>query len=448
MLAAALAGNAVRAPRAHADQAVVSAVIYAGSAGSSRSAPVSLSTLAGCPTYAGASPMDLYPAAQPYEPAAGSSWALATVLTCGLQIPLGNVDSVQVDSPNHGFEFPLSAPDLAQPSPFQDPSAYPVISNNGGQDQNTYTRPWRGGADQNAADQVTNNGPIALVVYENGAPLSVTAAQQTVSKTASSERVQLSATVAQPGGAAIPASSLIWKWSFQDGSASTEASPTHTFPSGISIVTVQVTDTATGTGGTATLQVVFNPSPASKGTQRRGAGNHHNGPPAGPKHGTGSKEGSQHGAPSGPQTKSTQPGSKTPAAAQSQTQTQTQTTSPTQPQSPTPTTTPPRTTPTRASHHRAPRRQRRTRHPAPTSAGRLVSGRLIADVHPLAPSSSPLVHASPATPAAAAAVRQAQTSPTATAIYAAITVAALLWLGARRQLPGRGRRRRAPAIHR
>jgi hypothetical protein len=469
-----LAAAGLHVPRARADQTVVSAAVYSGSAGSARSASVSLSALAGCPTYSGSSPLYLYPAAQPYQPATDSSWALSTVLTCALQIPLANVHSVQVDNPNLGFESPLSASDLSQPSPFQDPDAYPVISNDGGEDQNTYTRPWRGGADLNAGDQVTNSGPIALVVYENGPPLTVTAAQNVISTATTAEQVLLNATVTQSDGTPVPAAALTWNWSFQDGSGSADAAPTHSFPSGSSIVTLQVTDTATGTGGTASLQVVYQPSPASGGTPRTGAGNHHNGPPAGPKQGTGSTEGGRHhgsgsGAPAGPQTKSAQPRTQNPAPAGSQTpaqtqtnaqtqtptQTQTQTTVQTQTQTQTQTTTVPATTTTtpaattRTHPRRGPRRRRqRTPRAASKSAGRLVSGRLVSDVRPVAAGSSPLVRAQAATTASAAAVRRAQSPATVNEIYGALAIILLLWLGARRERAGRRRRAGRPSLHR
>ena len=69
-----------------------------------RQPPVgSLAVLGGCPSYPGANPIYLYPPGQPYQ-LTSTSWSLSTVLTCGLQIPLGAVTGVQVLNPGHGFE--------------------------------------------------------------------------------------------------------------------------------------------------------------------------------------------------------------------------------------------------------------------------------------------------------------------------------------------------------
>ena len=97
---------------------------------------------------------------------------------------------------------------MSDPSRYDDsqaPDALPVISVNGTEDQTTYVRPFRGGADDNARDEVTQNGaPITLVVYTNGPPLVVNASAQKLSATATGATMQLGATVQTAGGVRIP----------------------------------------------------------------------------------------------------------------------------------------------------------------------------------------------------------------------------------------------------
>ena len=157
------------APSAAADQAVVNATVYPGPKGSISTATVSLSRLNGCTPYSGANPIYLYPGGQPVQLPLSSTWALSTVLTCGLQVPLTDVTNVQVvRSPaSRGLEEPLTDAELSDSSQWQEAGALPVISTDGSEDQNTYTRPWKGGSDRNASDQVTVQGePIAIAVYE------------------------------------------------------------------------------------------------------------------------------------------------------------------------------------------------------------------------------------------------------------------------------------------
>ena len=162
---AALGGACVPAAAGDPGQGVVSATIYGGSSGVSTQT-VTLGTLNGCPLYSGSSPMYLYPGDQPYSPAASSSWALSTVVQCGLGQPLSDLTNVQVESPAHGFETPLTSAELSDPSQFHDPAtpdALPVISVDGNEDQNTYVRPWLGGSDDNAGDQVIADGAPGVV---------------------------------------------------------------------------------------------------------------------------------------------------------------------------------------------------------------------------------------------------------------------------------------------
>jgi len=250
MLASAVVVIAVAIPAAaSADQgqAVVTATIYPASGGSVSSQTVSLAALDACPIYSGSSPLYLHngaaPGAQPFQPATDSAWALSTVIECALKAPLSDVTGVQVSNPAHGYEALLSSAQLSDPSQFHDPQApqaLPLISSDGTEDQNTYVRPWLGGADDNARDQVVQPGaPISIVVYENGPPLTVNATEQTLSETSTSMTAKLSATVQDAAGNAVPASALTWSWNFGDGGRSSDATPSHAFAPGSYSVTVR-----------------------------------------------------------------------------------------------------------------------------------------------------------------------------------------------------------------
>lgn len=132
---AAPAGGLLIPVAASADQAVVAATIYAGSQAGISAQTVTAATLSGCPAYSGASPFLLHPGDTPYQPAAGSSWSLATILECGLRVPGPALTDVMVQSSHHGFEIPLSAAELTDAGRYQDPTApgaLPVISLDGG----------------------------------------------------------------------------------------------------------------------------------------------------------------------------------------------------------------------------------------------------------------------------------------------------------------------------
>ena len=63
-----------------------------------------------------------------------STWTLATVLSCGMHIPIGQVTSVEVQRATGAFEDPLSNADLIDTASYQDPQApdaLPIISVNG-----------------------------------------------------------------------------------------------------------------------------------------------------------------------------------------------------------------------------------------------------------------------------------------------------------------------------
>jgi hypothetical protein len=438
-LGIALALLACSATAAPADQIVASATIYPASQGGVSQRAASLQALESCPTYAGSSPVYLYPPGQPYQLTA-TSWSLSTVITCGLQVPLSDVTAVQVRSPSQGFETPLSTADLSDPSRYHDPQApdaLPVISVDGSEDQTTYTRPFRGGTDDNARDQVTDNGsPITLIVYAGAPPLTVTASAHTLSSTATATTAKLSATVHTESGSPVPASQLTWSWDFGDGGRSAEATPTHRFAAGGYDVTVQVTDSSDGTGGTATIRFTT-PTSSAPGSNTQSGGKK----PTKSKSPTGTENGNHSTAPSG------KTGAKhhtTPSSSPS-------TNSPTSPAATTGTTTTATTPTTTASASTrapssAPARQpagagagrRRTPPTTPQSgSGSLVSGRLVSDVHPLPASSSPLVRTVPTAVTAPPQVRQATRASSMAGAGAALVVVGLLGLGAWHEWRGR-----------
>lgn len=436
---------ALAAPPAGADQTVVSATIYPGAQGSVSTKAAPLSVLQTCEPYSGPNPIYLYPGQQPFQAPPDSTWTVSELLQCALGIPSREVSDVQVGTVSRGFEAPLSSAALTDPGQYQDPAApgaLPIISSDGAEDQNTYVRPYRGGADRNAFDQVVQTEqPIALLVYLNGSLLSVTATQQTLSHTATARSIRLAATVRNASGAAVPASALSWNWSFGDGTSSTGASPTHTFRAG-AYVTVSVTDTATGSGGTATLQVNVGTGAST------GPANHNGNPkptksknPSGSDHGSPTPTGSGHHEP-----KSTSHGGNQTTTTPTTSTTQTTPTTPATDTTPAETTTSPTTststtTTSSTTTRRAPpatHTHPRTQPPVPPNAP-LVTGELISDVTPLPPSSSPLVHLVPAAVTPAPGVRQASRISAAPALGGALAVGLLLALGAGRELRGRRR---------
>jgi hypothetical protein len=431
---------ACAAPAGLADQTVVSATVYPGAQGRVATRSATLSALQTCQPYSGPNPMYLYPGQQPFQAPPDSTWTVSEVLQCALGVPPAQLSDVQVGTATRGFEAPLSGAALTDPSQYQDPAApgaLPIISSDGAEDQNTYVRPWRGGSDANATDQVVQSGqPVALLVYLNGSLLTVTATQQTVSHTSSTRTIRLGATVRDGSGAAIAPTALTWSWTFGDGGGSTTTSPTHRFSSGTYYVTVAVTDGSTGSGGTATMRVSFG------GSGPAGTGSHNGNPKA-----TKSKNpsGADHGSPkptsgargqkkSASQTTTTQTTTTQTTTTTTNTTTTTATT--------TPTTTTPSTSTTATSTSRTLRTHRspttRTQPAVPPNAP-VVSGQLISDVTPLPASASPLVHLTPAVATPAAEVRQASHISATPAVGGALAVGLLLALGAGRELRGRHR---------
>jgi hypothetical protein len=433
LLALALAAIACSGASAEADQTVVRALVYNGSRSATVLQQVELSALENCAPYSGSNPIDIYvggtsgPPPQAY-PLPTTTWPLATVLTCGLRIPLSPATSVQVSKeyPYQGLEAPLSYAQLTQTNQFQDPqapSALPVISTDGSDDQNSYTRPWLGGSDDNAADQVTEVGaPVTIAVYENAPPLVVHVSWTRVSETARVMKVKLSGTAHTASGAALPASSLTWSWSFASGPGSTAATPTHSFPAGVSPVTVQVTDANAGAAGTATVEVTANTSPVA-GTHSHSGGSEKNRSTA--------TVGSSGSTTNTNTTTTTTTATTATTTSESSTTAQTTTTgTQTMPR-------PPRSTSIAVKPIPRKRVTRHLRQPPATVRGPVVQGLLISNVTPVAPTQVDRANTRSSPPP----VRQATRASSLAIVLSGLVILALLALGAGYELRGSRNRR-------
>jgi hypothetical protein len=210
----------------------------------------------------------------------GSSWTMATVLSCGLGIPPNDVTDVVVQRYRGSFENPLTEGELTDVSDYHDPDApgaLPAIGANGDfGGNNQYARPWMGGSDDNDADQVQDFGnPIAIQIYEGDPPLKVAI---TPTRSASSASTySFTAAVTDASGTPIADSALSFAWDFHDttnGSSSTPA-PSHIFTgTGAYVVSVQATEAKTGDSGAGYASVTVGSSQPQVGaTGQPGAGN-------------------------------------------------------------------------------------------------------------------------------------------------------------------------------
>ena len=265
----ALFGAAGDASADSGSASMVSATVYASGGGTSTTS-VSASQLLADPQNCPASSqteMTEYDSSGstsvglPHENGSGTgTWPMSTVLHC-LQNPVsvGDVTGITVanvnGSPQVAPGSQLTPADLASPSDFQPNTDSPVVSNLGSSFQ--YNRPWRGQGDLNANDQVTSSDPISIEVFE-GPPLTVKASASPSSPAAGGS-VSFSATVTGNGNSA-----LTYHWSFGDNLPdSGQASPSVTYTdAGNYTVTLQVTDTNGGTGGT-TVPITVSGSPSS-----------------------------------------------------------------------------------------------------------------------------------------------------------------------------------------
>jgi hypothetical protein len=471
----AVAGGAALPANAAADQTVVSATVFPGSQGSSSSVQVLLSTLNTCGNYTGPSSVTMQSASgtQPPQAISQPAWTLGTILTCGLQVPEADVTAVQVVRFSGAYETPLSNAQIFDFGQYPGSAgALPTIYVDGGEDQTTYVRPPFSATDANAADNVTQQGdPISLIVYENQPPLVVTATQTPVAGSqGTTEQVALGATVTTADGTSVPSSALTFSWTVDTSQQLSGPTPVATVDAGVTPVTVQVYDQSTGTGGTYTFDITYNPQPGQPtNNPDPGAGDHQKGPStgktklngggglnhAGTNPGAGTTRAQQHSTkPSHTSTPATPTTRATPAtppattvsptvspAAPPTTQTTTVTT-------PTSTTTPGLTVVTTQTLHSPRRRTHAPKRRSVAQSGaskRVVVGRLVGDVQALPAGASPLVHPIAAAAVAPALVHAANDGTSApTWLYAGLAVLALLGGGAVYERRGR----RGRTLHR
>jgi PKD repeat protein len=302
---------------------------------------------------------------------------------------------------------------------------------------------------------VTTSDAIAIEVFE-GPPL-------TVSATASASTVPTGTSVsfaAQVSG--NQGSALTYRWSFGDNlpdSSSDGPSVSYADPGNYK-VTLLVTD-ADGGGGATTVPITVTGSsttPPAGGsssptpTGATGTGDNPNGGASGstggngkgggaqPSNGNGNHNGSPSATPTPSSSHQEKPsrGGSSPGAGASPT-TPAHRSTPTSPTAPsgTPSLNPSASpTPPSAPQRNPAPTQRRTRRPGVRSVGPLVTGRLIADVTPLPAGSSPLVHLSPGSAAAAPRPPQPSQRSPLPAIAGCLAIVLLLGLGARRELAG------------
>ncbi|HEX3831802.1 MAG TPA: PKD domain-containing protein [Solirubrobacteraceae bacterium] len=463
-----LLGSAGAASADSGSAPMVSATVYASGGGTSATSVSASQLLAdpqNCPAYS-QTEMTEYDSSGPtsvglpHENGSGTgTWPMSTVLHCLQQpVSVGDVTGITVfnsdGSPEVASGSQLTPADLANPSDFQPNTDSPVVSDLGSSFQ--YNRPWRGQGDLNANDQVTSSDPISIEVFE-GPPLTVNTSASP-SSPAAGTGVSFSATVTGDENSA-----LTYNWSFGDNLPdSHEPSPSVTYTdAGNYTVTLQVTDTNGGAGGTTVPITVSGPSntappsttstPATS-TGPNGAGNNPNGGARGSAGGNGKGSGTTpsngngtNGTPSQPTSSHTQqpshsggvgasgasgsPSVKT----SSSTTTSRATTTPSSSSS-----SPPATHAFR--HRRSTQRAPTHTRPSPTdgSPGQLVTGRLVADVTPLPASASPLVRESPGSAAAAPAPPTHTARSPAPVVAGCLAVVVLLGLGAGRELRGPG----------
>ena len=451
---------------AHADDSapVVQATVY-GQGGQPTQDSVSPAYLLGhpgqCPVYSGGTLVEYGRTGQEQiTPSSTRSWTLGTILGClHTPIALANVTGVTVigsdGSPQTGANSQITPADLATPSDFLNTGQNPVIQAVG---YNEYDRPQRNASDLDFLDEVQENTPITIEVFE-GPPLKVsaTASQTTVTVGGT---VDFSAAVSGNNGSA-----LSYNWNFGGGAASSsQAAPQVQFnTAGVWTVNLEVTDANGGGGGDQVSVTVTQPGTSSTPTTT--------GPTTtGPDKSTGTTPGAPPGKKKKPGTQSTGPQHKHgngPQTTPNHSQTTTTSTTPT-------TTTQTTTTPAAGSsggdssgssgsssagsglasgtpagsastHRKAPAAPAHRPTPTPTSppTGALVHGELISDVVPLPANRSPLVHLVSGAAGSAPARQAPERRSVLPIIGAVVAVLALLGLGAQREL-GRPRWWRAP----
>jgi hypothetical protein len=412
-----------------------------------------------CPAYSGGTLVEYGRTGQEQiTPSSTRSWTLGTILGC-LQTPiaLANVTGVTVigsdGAPQTGANSQIVPADLATPSDFLDTAQNPVIQAVG---YSQYDRPQRNASDLDFLDEVQEDTPIAIEVFE-GPPLRVSASASQTTVTVGGG-VDFSAAVSGNNGSA-----LSYDWNFGGGAPpSSQASPHIQFnTAGVWTVNLDVTDANGGGGGAQLTVTVTQPGTSSTPTTTgptttgpdKSTGTTPGAPPGRKRAGT-QGTGPQHKQGKGPQTTSNQ----------SQTTTTNTTPTITTPTTTTQTTTTPAAGSTgggssgssgsssagsgptsvtpagSATHHKSPPAPTHRATPTPTSrpTGAVVDGELISDVVPLPADRSPLVHLVSAASGSAPAREAPQRPSVLPIIGAVVAVLALLGLGAQRELGGPG----------
>lgn len=429
-----LAGLAGVVP-AFADTGQTISATIAGAAGPPQTVSIAALKAIPCPTYAGSAPARYGVAGKlPAESLPVDSWTLRTVLSCGMGLGIGGITGVAVYQSDGrretGAGSQLLPPDVsASATDFDDPAEMPLVAYDG--TNIVYYRPWRGGSDTNAGDEVTERAPSPLrLLVSTGPRLDVLAAASSDTVTAGAS-VRFSATATDHGSGAAPTSQLSYDWDFDGAAADSHAAaPTVTFAAaGRYSVAVTVTDAGGGDGYDPITITVD----AAAGTPTTPSSP--NAPPTGPQQSSGAVTGGSPGKPTPARVK-TPPASHA-APTPSSATTKHATTTPAKPKPAAAVTRPAvPTTPTAATPAGAPA----THPPAATLAGgRVITGRLLGTVTALPADASPLVSVVPADAVATApAVRRSSGgSSVLPGIGGGLAVVLLLGLGAGYQLRGR-----------
>ena len=278
----------------NAGEAVTALLYRAGAGGVPLNDTATVGTLeTGCPVYAGPN-IELHESdgsLTPGQQISALAWSLGTLLHClPVPIPLSAVTGITVLGAN-GPELrgapelsELSPGDLASPSDFANAAEDPIVYSDG--TGVIYDRPWRGGDDANADDQVVEAAPAPFVFEVFEGPLLHIGVSASATRVPAGGTVSFSASISgEPAG-----SPLTYGWDFDGGApASATPAPAVTFPAAGSYrVTLQVTD-GDGGGGAATIPITVSSGTATTPTTAQGSS------PTGPTRSAGSQPGAQAG---------------------------------------------------------------------------------------------------------------------------------------------------------
>ncbi len=191
---AAVAACVCACPPPATAQDVVSATLYSSTQGNVSHPTVGTDALASCPSYSGTSPIYLYPGGQPSQPTQ-NSWALATVVTCGLGVLPSDRQRGRGSQPQSRLRGSARQPRPDGRDPLPGCTACDLRRRNGGSDHIRASPAGRKRQQRRrSGDRVRS--PIAIAVYAAGQPLIVRAPSKTVSSTTTDEHSRV-----QHGGA-------------------------------------------------------------------------------------------------------------------------------------------------------------------------------------------------------------------------------------------------------